>query len=62
MVDDVTSTGTTTGPLTDNGFADVGYRYSHSGGPKTGRFANGVELQMDDVTRHDLMNDFGYRF
>lgn len=47
---------------TDNWFADVGYRYIDSGELKTGPFANGVELQSDDVTRHDLMIDFGYRF
>ncbi len=47
---------------TDNWFADVGYRYIDSGELKVGPFADGVELQADDVTRHDLMIDIGYRF
>ena len=49
--------------ITDNWFSDVGYRYINTGELKVGRFfRTGVELHADDVTRHDLMLGFGYRF
>lgn len=46
----------------ENWFADVGYRYIDSGELEAGPFANGVKLEADDVIRHDLTIDFGYRF
>ncbi len=47
---------------TDNRFADVGYRCIDSGELEAGPFSTGVRLEADDVTRHDLMIRFGYRF
>lgn len=46
----------------ENWFADVGYRYIDSGELALGPFSTGVTLEADDVTRHDLMLGFGYRF
>ncbi len=48
--------------MSDNWFADLGYRYIDTGELAIGQFPNGVKLESDDVTRHDLMIGIGYRF
>ena len=49
--------------MSDNWFADLGYRYIDSGEIDTWPFTvSGVALHADDVARHDVMIGFGYRF
>jgi opacity protein-like surface antigen len=48
--------------INDNWFADAGYRFVDAGELEAGPFANGVRLEAEDVSRHDLMLGVGYRF
>ncbi len=48
--------------ITDNWFADMGYRYLDAGELVAGPFTNGFRIEADDITVHELMLDFGYRF
>jgi outer membrane immunogenic protein len=48
--------------ITDNWFAELGYRFINTGELKFGQFRNGAKFQADDVIRHDVTVGFGYRF